>query len=123
MDSIDPLIKKCCLRYHSCKYWHAQMLYAVGFSVVVAYDIYLELLEINTEEDWKLVHPVDFWKIIDFLSIQTFNYCPINGRYIGNYWMHLCTKHNNNDRSVLTPSIREEVVDLMHQKQSTKSLN
>ena len=44
---IYHLIKNCCLKYHSWKYWHSPMIHAMGLAIVIAYDMYLELSEVK----------------------------------------------------------------------------
>jgi hypothetical protein len=45
IDMIDSLIKNCNTFYVSWKYWHASKLHVQALAVVVAYDMYNEIME------------------------------------------------------------------------------
>jgi hypothetical protein len=59
------------------------MLHAKAMSIVVAYDIYLELAEGMVNNDWKLNKPVDFYTFRETLARQMLSYNPRNVKYLG----------------------------------------
>ena len=90
IDSIDHLIKNCCLKYRSWKYWHSPMLHSIGLAIVIAYDMYLELSEGKLASEWKTL-PCDFWTFRDKLSKQMLQYDPLHREYKGDAGMRVCT--------------------------------
>jgi len=98
IDSIDHLIKNCRLKYRCWKYWHSPMFHATVLTIVIAYDIYLEVAEGTLDSDWKLTHPVDFWTFRDVLSVQMLEYNPRNRKYKGDDSMRVCTKQTKVQR-------------------------
>ena len=47
IDSIDHLIKNCRMKYRCWKYLHSPMIHAMYLAVVVAYDIYPDVVDVE----------------------------------------------------------------------------
>ena len=52
-------------------------------SVVVAYDIYLEVAEGGIRGEWKLDEPMDFWRFRERLANGILKYKPSARKYPG----------------------------------------
>ena len=50
-------------------------IHAMSLVIVIAYDMYFEVMEGKLGNGWKIVYPVDFWTFCDVLSIQTHYVC------------------------------------------------
>ena len=68
IDCMDHMIKNARLFYRSWKCWHSPMLRGKGMSVVVAYDMNLEVAEGGLRGEWKLDEPMDFWRFRERLA-------------------------------------------------------
>ena len=90
IDSIDHLIKNCCLKYCSWNYWHSPIIHAMVLAIVIAYDMYLELSEGKLASEWKTL-PCDFLTFRDKISKQMLKYDPLNLQYWGDSGMIVCT--------------------------------
>ena len=103
IDSIDHLIKNCCMKYWWWKYWHLPMLHATSLAIVVAYDIYLIITEGKLDEDWRVSSPVDFWTFGDVLSIQMLEYDSLKRKHINNDAMHASMHAQNKKGKIEWP--------------------
>ena len=83
IDCMDHMIKNSRLFYRSWKCWHSSMLHGKAMSVVVAYDMYLEVAEGKINKDWKLDEPMDFWRFQEKLVNSMLRYKPIARKYPG----------------------------------------
>ena len=52
------------------------MLHGKAMSVVVAYDMYLEVAEGKINNDWKLDEPMDFWRFQEKMANSMLRYKP-----------------------------------------------
>ena len=52
------------------------MLHGKAMSVVVAYDMYLEVTEGKINNDWKLDEPMDFWRFREKMANSMLRYKP-----------------------------------------------
>ena len=68
------------------------MLHATVLTIVIAYDMYLEVAEGKLDSDLRSVYPVDFWTFQNMLSVQILEYNPKNQHYLGDNAMQVCTK-------------------------------
>jgi hypothetical protein len=87
----------------SWKYWHSPMLHAKAMAIVVAYDIYKELVEGNVDEDWKLDKPVDFFIFRETLARQMLSYSPVANKYLGDSKFRAVTQSSKSKRSISPP--------------------
>ena len=68
-------------------------------SIVIAYDMYLEVAEGKLDNDLRVKYPVDFWTFQDVLSVQMLEYDPKNRHYLGDDAMRVCTKQRFQERA------------------------
>ena len=98
IDTIDSLIKHCKLYYRSWKYWHSCKLHVQALGLVVAYDMYKEIVEegfaefgfVSKEEATKKCFIV-FHTFRDRLSYQGLRYQPEDKKYPGDEFMRAST--------------------------------
>ena len=101
IDSIDCLIKNYGMKYRCWKYWHSPMLNAMSLSLVVACDMYLEVVDVDIDYKckgktivnfWTFLgllynqkdnNIVDFWTFRDLPSNQMIKYNPTHCKYSG----------------------------------------
>jgi hypothetical protein len=98
IDAIDHLIKNCNMSYRSWKYWHAAMIRAKAFAVVISYDIYLEAAEGKLHPSWKVDKPVSFFVFRERLSIQMLNYAAAARIYPGDHNFRMATQQHKERR-------------------------
>jgi hypothetical protein len=77
IDMTDLLIKNCNMFYVSWKYWHASKLHVQALVVVVAYDMYKEIVEeawetfgFATKQEAVKKYMLDFHAFLDQLAMQ-----------------------------------------------------
>ena len=99
IDTIDSLIKGCDMYYVSWKYWHASKLHVQALGLVVAYDMYKEVVEegyasfgFETKEEATKKCMVDVATFRDKLSLQGLRYNPEDCKYPGDKRMRVNTK-------------------------------
>ena len=80
---MDHMIKHVRLFYRSWKYWYSRMLHGKAMTVVVAYEMYLEVAEVNLRGKWKLDEPMDFWRFRENLASGILEYKPSAMDYLG----------------------------------------
>jgi hypothetical protein len=83
IDTIGSLIKGCDMYYVSWKYWHASKLHVHALGLVVAFDMYKEVVEegyasfgFETKEDATKRCMMDFATFRDKLLLQGLRYNP-----------------------------------------------
>jgi len=54
IDNIDAMLKKCHIAYRSRKYWHSAMNHMLAFTIVVAYNMYVECTSGSLAPEWNL---------------------------------------------------------------------
>jgi hypothetical protein len=99
IDTIDSLIKHCGLFYCSWKYWHACKLHVMALALVVAYDMYLEVVQegfpsfgFESKNEAKSKCFLDFHQFCDRLSLQGLRYDPEEKKYHGDSALRVNTK-------------------------------
>jgi hypothetical protein len=99
IDTIDSLIKHCGLFYCSWKYWHACKLHVMALALVVAYNMYLEVVHegfpsfgFESKNDAKSKCFLDFHQFRDRLSLQGLRYDPEEKKYHGDSALGVNTK-------------------------------
>jgi hypothetical protein len=99
IDTINSLIKGCDMYYVSWKYWHASKLHVQALGLVVAYDMYKEVVEegyasfgFETKEEATKKCMVDFATFRDKLSLQGLRYNPEDCKYPGDKRMRVNMK-------------------------------
>ena len=92
---MDHMIKYARLFYRSWKYWNLPMLHGKAMAVVVAYDMYLEVAEVNIRDEWKLDEPMDFCRCRENLANGMLNYKPSARKYPGGEKMRPSTQHSH----------------------------
>jgi hypothetical protein len=99
IDTIDSLIKNCYMFYVSWKYWHASKLHVQALGVVVAYDMYKEVVEaawaefgFATKQKAMKKCMLDFHAFRDQLAMQGLRYNPEDKRYKGDMAMRVNTR-------------------------------
>jgi hypothetical protein len=99
IDTIDSLIKNCNMFYVSWKYWHASKLHVQALAVVVAYDMYKEIVEeawaqfgFATKQEAMKKCMLDFHAFRDQLAMQGLRYNPEAQKYKGDMAMRVNTK-------------------------------
>ena len=99
IDTIDSLIKNCNMFYVSWKYWHASKLHVQTLGLVVAYDMYKEVVEegfaefgFDSKEEAVKKCMLDFHDFRDQLAMQGLRYNPEDKRYKGDDMMRANTK-------------------------------
>jgi hypothetical protein len=85
--------------YCSWKYWHASKLHVQALGLVVAYDMYREVVEegfasfgFETKEEATKKCMLDFHTFRDRLSLQGLHYKPEDTKYPGDSRMRVNTK-------------------------------
>jgi len=73
---MDHLIKNTNLAYRSWKYWYGAMLHAKGMSIVVLYDMYLEVCEDKMDATGTNAYLVSYYTFRELLSSQMLQYDP-----------------------------------------------
>ena len=71
--------KKCEYLYRSWNYWHLTMLHAKAMSVVVEYDMYLEVAEGNLRGGWNLDEPMDLWRFREIWRTECWSTIRVQG--------------------------------------------
>jgi hypothetical protein len=100
IDTIDSLIKNCNMFYVSWKYWHhASKLHVQALAVVVAYDMYKEIVEeawaefgFKTKQEAVKKCMLDFHAFRDQLAMQGLRYNSEDKKYKGDMAMRVNTK-------------------------------
>jgi hypothetical protein len=99
IDTIDSLIKNCDMFYVSWKYWHASKLHVQALGLVVAYDMYKEVVEegfaafgFASKDEAVKKCMLDFHSFRDQLAMQGLRYNPQDKRYKGDIGMRVNTK-------------------------------
>jgi hypothetical protein len=110
IDTIDSLIKACGMYYVSWKYWHACKLHVQALGVVVAYDMYKEVVEegfaafgFESKDEATKKCFLDFHSFRDKLSLQGLHYTPEQKKYPGDSKMRVCTKRGGNSTAQAGP--------------------
>ena len=85
---MDHMIKNVRLFYRS-------MLHGKVMAMVVAYDMYLEVAEVNLRGEWKLDEPLDLWRFREKLENGMLRYNPIAGNYPGYEKMRPSTQQSH----------------------------
>ena len=70
INSIDNLIKNFRIKYRCWKYWHSPITHIMSLSVVAAYEIYLDMEEVDLYQTWKDNNIVEFWKFHNIFPIR-----------------------------------------------------
>ena len=98
IDTIDSLIKHCNLYYRSWKYWHASKLHVQALGLVVAYDMFCEIVQegyahfdFETKEAAQRCCMLSFYAFHDHLSKQGLAYKPEKKAYPGDWAMRAVT--------------------------------
>jgi hypothetical protein len=99
IDTIDLLIKNCNMFYVSWKYWHASKRHVQALGLVVAYDMYKEVVEegfalfcFASKDDAAEKCILDCHSFRDQLAMQGLRYNPQDKRYKGDLAMRANTK-------------------------------
>ena len=104
VDTLDAMVKKCNIGYTSWKYWHSAKNHALAIGVVVAYDMYCEVLQ-EAYSQWGLTEEVASSTLLDFhsfrmrLSTQGLLYDPKDCMYPGDKHMRANTQMSKKRRS------------------------
>ena len=98
IDSIVHIIKNYCIEYRCWKYCHSPIIHAVSPSVVVDYDMYLDVSELELDQKWKYNNIVEFWTFHDLLSNQMINYNPNHKKYSSDTNMRTATHQKKSAR-------------------------
>eukprot|EP00957_Ditylum_brightwellii_P199881 15237714-Ditylum_brightwellii.AAC.1 len=69
--------------YHCRKYWHSPKIHEKALVIVIAYAIYLEVVEGNVRPVCKLEVCMTFWEFRERLSEQMCGYRPLKKLYMG----------------------------------------
>jgi hypothetical protein len=98
IDTIDALIKKCKLYYCSWKYWHSCKLHVQALGLVVAYNMFSEVIKEGFAEfgfelkEAALECMLDFHEFQNCLSLQGLQYNPEDRKYKGDKQMRVNTR-------------------------------
>ena len=68
--SINHIIKDSRIKYRCWKYWHSPITHIMSLSVVAAYEIYLDMEEVDLYQTWKDNNIVEFWKFHNIFPIR-----------------------------------------------------
>jgi hypothetical protein len=98
IDTLHKYILNANIGYRSWKYWHAAMNHAKVMGLAVAYDMYKECTEGNSDPTWKAAKPVSFHKFHDSLSQQMLQWDPAHQLYPGDNNMRKVKQLNKTQR-------------------------
>jgi len=91
INIMDHLIKNTNLAYRYFEYLHGAMLHTKGMSIVVAYDMYLEVCEGNMDATWTNADPVSYHTFRKQFSSQMLQYDPRKRHCPGDELMRMST--------------------------------
>ena len=96
---MDHMIKNTGIFYMPWKYWQSPMLHGEAMEMVVAYDMYLEIAEVNLRGEWKLDEPMDLWWFRENLANGMLKYKPIARNYPVDEKMRPSTQQSHKQRA------------------------
>ena len=74
------------------------MIHAMYLALVVAYDMYLELEEVDINQTWKDKKKFQFWKCCVLISNHMLKYNLFHRQYVGGTNMRPATQQNQSTR-------------------------